>query len=115
MRLKYVLFIMVLLVIPLMSYSQDNIRNDSTIHEHDNIQRDTLKYTIYGMDCPGCEGGIEKQVDKITSVEYSKANWVDQELIIVLRQDSVLDIETLRKRVKKANFTLDTEKQELKK
>jgi len=70
---------------------------------------DTLSFTVYGMDCPGCEGGLEKQVNKIPSVQSSKANWVKQELKLVVKPDSTLNIAELEKRVKKANFTLNTD------
>jgi len=74
-----------------------------------NSKGDTLTFTIYGMDCPGCEGGLEKQVNKIPSVRFSEANWVKQELKVVVKQDSTLNLAELNKRVKKANFTLDTD------
>lgn len=68
---------------------------------------DTLEFKVYGMDCPGCEGGLEKQVNKIKSVETSEANWRKQILQIVVKPETNLDIKALEKRVKKANFTLD--------
>lgn len=71
-------------------------------------QSDTLIFTVYGMDCPGCEGGLEKQVNKISAIKYSKASWIKQELRIVVWQDSVLNAVELENRVKKANFTLYT-------
>ena len=75
---------------------------------------DTLVFTVYGMDCPGCAGGLEKQVNKIESIQYSKADWVKQELKIVMAHDAVFDVNELENRVKKANFTLekDPEKKE---
>ncbi len=76
------------------------------------VESDTLTYTVYGMDCPACEGGLEKQVNKIPSVKYSKANWYKQELEIVVLQDSIFSVEELEKRVKKANFTLEREMKE---
>ncbi len=74
-----------------------------------NVASDTLTYTVYGMDCPACAGGLEKQVDKIPSVVFSEADWYKQELKIVLKQDAVLSMGELEKRVKKANFTLGEE------
>jgi copper chaperone CopZ len=71
------------------------------------IQSDTIKFTIYGMDCPGCEGGLEKQVNKIPAIKSSTANWMKQELLVVLRKDSVLNINELEGRVEKANFSLE--------
>ena len=69
---------------------------------------DTLVYTVYGMDCPGCAGGLEKQVNKIPAVKDSEADWIKQELRVIMKPDSVLDISELKKRVEKANFTLVT-------
>lgn len=73
---------------------------------------DTLVFTVYGMDCPGCAGGLEKQVNKIPAVSSSEASWVKQQLKVVVRKDSVLKREDVEFRVKKANFTLKEEKQE---
>lgn len=74
---------------------------------------DTLLFTVYGMDCPGCEGGLEKQLYKIPAIKYCKANWIKQELKIVLKKDSTLNIGDLDRRIRKANFTLfiDSEKE----
>lgn len=88
------------------------IVNSATYAQETNSTRkaiansDTLKFTVYGMDCPGCEGGLEKQVNKIPAVKFSKASWINQELLVVVKQDSVLQQSELEKRVKKANFTL---------
>jgi len=45
----------------------------------------------------------------ISSVKYSKANWYKQKLKIVVKQDSLLSLEELDKREKKASFTLEKE------
>lgn len=97
--------IMAFMCLPILLNAQQ--QNDKVNQIHDTyMQPDTLKFTVYGMDCPGCEGSLEKQVNKIGSIQYCKADWVEQELQIVLKQDSVLRISELEKRVKKANFTL---------
>ena len=101
--------LIVLTAIPEMSVAQTNSQTDTSQQSQSGFQPDTLTYTVYGMDCPGCEGGLEKQVNKIPNVKYSKANWINQELRIVVEQDSVLNIRELEKRVKKANFTLEAE------
>lgn len=98
-----------IIVFSTISMAQTSTKSVSVKTEIDSTTDDTLKFTVYGMDCPGCEGGLEKQVNKIPSVEYTKANWVDQELIVVMKQDSVLNEAELKKRVKKANFTLVTQ------
>ncbi|MDZ7776409.1 MAG: heavy metal-associated domain-containing protein [Bacteroidales bacterium] len=70
---------------------------------------DTLKFTVYGMDCPGCEGGLEKQVNKMKSVKSSKANWRKQQLKVIPTEGANIEIDALEERVKKANLTLDKE------
>jgi len=99
------ILIMVISSLPKSIYSQTNSK-EATQQNENKSQPDTLTYIVYGMDCPGCEGGLEKQVNKIPAVKYSKANWVKQELIVVVRQDSILNKNELEQRVKKANFTL---------
>jgi len=79
----------------------------SSAQEVSESPKDTLTFAVYGMDCPGCEGSLEKQVGKIDAIKNTKANWVDQKLKIILYPDSSLTIDLLEKRVKKANFTLD--------
>lgn len=103
--LKAALIILAISCMPIFLFSQTNSKE--VVKQNENkSQSDTLIYTIYGMDCPGCEGGLEKQVNKIPAIIYSKANWIKQELIVVVKQDSILNNEELERRVKKANFTL---------
>ena len=87
--------------------AQNQTRANSEIQVTAKTLGDTLVYTVYGMDCPGCAGSLEKQVNKIESVRFSEANWLKQELKIVLVKDSALNESELEKRVKKANFTLE--------
>lgn len=87
--------------------AQNPTWGNSEIQLTTNTQGDTLVYTVYGMDCPGCAGSLEKQVNKIESIRFSEANWLKQELKIVLVKDSTLNESELEKRVKKANFTLE--------
>jgi len=92
---------MVLCFIPSTIYAQ----NECHAYQE---KPDTLTFTVYGIDCPGCAGGLEKQVNKIPAVAFSEANWVEQELKVVVKQDSTLSMDALEKRVNKANMTLDT-------
>jgi len=87
--------------------AQNQTLDKSEVQTQKNAQPDTLVFSVYGMDCPGCEIGLEKQVNKIKSIKFSDANWRNQELKIVLVQDSTLNASELEKRVKKANFTLE--------
>lgn len=109
MKTKCALFIIVVLFsLPENIFSQSKTENDSSVGQQTTAiyHPDTLIFNVYGMGCPGCEGGLEKQINKIPSIEFSKANWLKQELVIVLKQDSTLNSESLKKRIKKANFTL---------
>src|SRR6056297_600956 len=97
-RLKTVL-LAAMLLFPLVLEAQERSDKNST-------GQDTLIFSVYGMDCPGCERGLEKQIDKIPAVSGSKASWVNQRLKVVVKKDSVLNQEDVAFRVKKANFTL---------
>ena len=62
-------------------------------------------YEVFGMDCPGCHGGLEKLVKKIEAVLDAQANWQKQQLVVVVRPDSELDDEEIYDAIKRANFT----------
>ena len=101
--------ILLVLMISNSANAQNQNLDNSDIQIRNKAQPDTLVFSVYGMDCPGCEVGLEKQVDKIKSIKFSDANWRKQELRIVLVQDSTLNASELEKRIKKANFTLEKE------
>lgn len=101
-----ILSLVVVLIFSVQLHAQKQDQNELETQSQQTMQNDTLVFTVYGMDCPGCAGGLEKQVNKLESVKSSSANWREQKLKVVLVSDSVLDIEKLDKRVKKANFTL---------
>lgn len=102
------LFILVyfILIISTPIYAQKKLRKNTVKQIQYSQVVDTISFTVYGMDCPGCASGLEKQVNKIQSVKFSNADWLKQELKIVLHPDSTLNTKDLEKRVKKANFTL---------
>jgi copper chaperone CopZ len=62
-------------------------------------------YEIFGMDCPGCHGGLEKLVNKLPGVMTCQANWKDQRLTIKLRLGTQLSDEEISVAIKQANFT----------
>jgi hypothetical protein len=62
-------------------------------------------YEVFGMDCPGCHGGLEKLVNEIPDVVTSKANWEKQRLQVVLIPDSSIDDSIILSAIEKANFT----------
>ena len=106
----FVLFCMI--CFPVIGTAQGSSQVADKQYKNKQIGNDTLSFTVYGMDCPGCEGGLEKQVNKIPSVKDSDAFWMKQKLVVIMKTDSVLNIEDLKQRVKKANFTLDLKKKD---
>ena len=100
---------LVMLMVSTTINAQNHTQHDTGKTIQQNTQSDTLVFSVYGMDCPGCEGGLEKQINKIGSVKFSDANWLKQDLRVVLFQDSTLNENELEKRVKKANFTFEKE------
>ena len=107
--LSILVALLLVLMISNTASAQNQAPDSADIQIRKNAQPDTLVFSVYGMDCPGCEVGLEKQVNKIESIKFSDANWLKQELRIVLVQDSTLNANELEKRVKKANFTLEKE------
>lgn len=63
------------------------------------------EYEVFGMDCPGCHGGVEKLVNKIPGVQYSQANWLQKKLMIKVDPKVELSDEDIRDAIKRANFT----------
>jgi copper chaperone CopZ len=62
-------------------------------------------YEVYGMNCPGCHGGVEKLVNKIPAVYDSEANWEKNKLRVAVRSNSTLDDEEIFEAIRRANFT----------
>ena len=78
---------------------------ESIIIPSDSVARDTLVYKVFGMDCPGCHSALEKQVDKLNAVDSSVADWLNQDVMIIVKRDSVVNVKELFEMIKKANFT----------
>ncbi len=62
-------------------------------------------YEVFGMNCPGCHGGLEKLVKKIPDVQQAEANWVKKQLIVTVRPEAELKDEDIYDAIKRANFT----------
>lgn len=62
-------------------------------------------YQVYGMDCPGCHGGVEKHVNKIPAVHDSAADWEKAELRVAVSRQASLDDNDIYDAIRKANFT----------
>jgi cation transport ATPase len=66
---------------------------------------ETRIYEIFGMDCPGCHGGLEKLVKKLPQVKAAKANWKKKQLVVEVVPGELLDDERVHDAIKRANFT----------
>lgn len=62
-------------------------------------------YEILGMDCPGCHGGLEKNLKKIPGVTSASANWKKQTVTITTEGERQIDLSEIRKAVEQSNFT----------
>ena len=67
---------------------------------------ETRVYEVFGMDCPGCHGGLEKLVLRIPAVQAAKANWERKRLTVTVRPGADLDDGDVREAIRKSNFTL---------
>ncbi|AQT68448.1 zinc/cadmium/mercury/lead-transporting ATPase [Anaerohalosphaera lusitana] len=62
-------------------------------------------YEVFGMDCPGCQGGVEKLLKKIPEVEDAKANWQKQRLVVTPKPGTEVTDEAVHDAIERANFT----------
>jgi copper chaperone CopZ len=62
-------------------------------------------FEVFGMDCPGCHGGLENLVNEITGVITSEANWEKQQLRVIVSPNSNVSDDDIFEAIKKANFT----------
>jgi copper chaperone CopZ len=67
---------------------------------------ETATYTVYGMDCPGCHGGVEKNLKKIPGVIDARANWKQKTVTLMLDPEQRVDDEAVKEAVEDSNFTL---------
>lgn len=62
-------------------------------------------YEVFGMDCPGCHGGIEKLVLEIPKVLDAKASWSEKKVTIVIEKGAEVEDSIIMEAIKRANFT----------
>lgn len=74
-------------------------------HEKVHIEGEVRVYEVFGMDCPGCHGGLEKLALEIPGVLSAKASWKEQRLTLTVQPDADVPNETVKEAVSRANFT----------
>ena len=77
-----------------------NVMTESTKED-----RVTQVYEVFGMDCPGCHGGLEKLVEKLPAVQQAEANWEKKQLVVTVQPEAELNDEDIRDAIQRANFT----------
>lgn len=65
-----------------------------------------MVFEVFGMDCPGCHGGLEKLIKRIDGVKSVEANYLKKEVKISIHKETKLDTKKLNEAVTSANFTL---------
>jgi copper chaperone CopZ len=68
-------------------------------------ESETRIYEVFGMDCPGCHGGLKKILLKNPAILSAEANWVEKRVTIKVRSDSKLSDDEVYDAIKRANFT----------
>ena len=65
----------------------------------------TRVYEVFGMDCPGCHGGLEKLALRIPGVTGARASWTEQRLTLTVQPDAAVSDAEVVDAVERANFT----------
>jgi copper chaperone CopZ len=95
-----IVFILTLAIVPLIGCTtSQQARNPQSGGEQ-------VTYVVYGMDCPGCHGGVEKNLKKIPGIVDASANWKQKTVTLMLAPDEPVDDSVLKKAVTDCNFTL---------
>ncbi|HEG42881.1 MAG TPA: hypothetical protein ENH94_02420 [Phycisphaerales bacterium] len=101
--MRYVFFVLVLLTLFSCGIGCNSAEQDSGIGSVEGVE--TRVYEVFGMDCPGCHGGLEKLVKKIPAVQEAKANWQKKQLVVTVRPEAELNDEDIYDAIRRANFT----------
>lgn len=62
-------------------------------------------YEVFGMDCPGCHGGVENLVNRLNGVKTSRANWEKQQITVVISRSVQITDRMIFDAIEQANFT----------
>lgn len=108
-RLKYSFQILFIILIFGIGINVETIAGENP-NQNIQLKKDTLNtnmvcYEVFGMDCPGCQSALEKQIKKIDGVAEAKASYKEKEVLITLKPDAQVKEEEILNRIKKANFT----------
>jgi copper chaperone CopZ len=95
--------ILISLLLPAIALVADTGPDSTAVS--DSTESQIITYEVFGMDCPGCHGGIEKLANKIDGVMKSEANWEKQELKIWVDPAKGVKDDAIVDAIERANFT----------
>ncbi len=101
--MRYVFFLLVLLTLFCCGVGCNSTEQDLVIESME--ESETRVYEVFGMNCPGCHGGLEKLVKKISAVQEAEANWQKQQLAVIVHPEAELNDEDIYDAIRRANFT----------
>lgn len=101
----YLILVISMVLIGGCAASRNKVQPVSTEQTQGETAAEVRVYEVFGMDCPGCHGGIEKLVKRIPSVEKAEANWEKKQLVVTVKPGHKLDDKDVIKAIKEANFT----------
>ena len=94
---------LLMILFPLLVIAGDSEADSSGVTDSSAVHLQV--YEVFGMDCPGCHGGVEKLVKKIPGILNAEANWEQQELKIWIDPVKRIKDEVIYDAIKRANFT----------
>ena len=102
--IRYI-FLMMLLGVFLIGGSADAKVVGSEKSSVGQVSSETRVYEVFGMDCPGCHGGVEKLLKKIAAVQSVEANWKKKVLTVIVKPGETLNDEDVYDAIRLANFS----------
>ena len=101
--MRYMFFPLILFVLLFCGIGCNSAEQDLVIESME--ASGTRVYEVFGMNCPGCHGGLEKLVKKIPTVQEAQANWQKKQLVVIVRPEVELDDKDVYDAIRRANFT----------
>ena len=69
------------------------------------VDTESMTYEVFGMDCPGCHGGLEKNLRNVFGVADASANWKEKKVTIYLEKGRSADLAEIETAIKNSNFS----------
>ena len=95
--------VLLFILLPVFTFAA-SVTSDSTFN-NDSLETEIRIYEVFGMDCPGCHGAVEKLVKKIPAVSGAQASWEKQEIKVWIDPGSEVKNEEIFDAIERANFT----------